>query len=178
VQLITENHFTHEDWTKLNPSSIIGAIHELTYYFLYTPIGGAQKCYALHLGTGKLISVDVQGSAFYTDMLTDRLYVVNGNNIIALFSGATYRTGVWRSKVAVLQKQTGFAWLGIESTFSAPITVRWYGDGALVYTATVTSRTPVRLPAGRYLEHEIEIETTARWNKLTFASSTAELQGV
>ena len=182
VQLITENHFTHEDWQELNPSTIIGAIHELTYYFMYGT-GTGQKCYALHMGTGKLISVDVQGSAFFTDILTDRLYVAKANDIIALFNGSAYRTGVWRSKIAVLQAQAGFAWLGIESDFKVndvltPISVRWYGDGALIYTATVTSRTPVRLPAGRYLEHEIEISTTARWNKLTFASSTAELQKV
>jgi hypothetical protein len=178
VVVITENHFTHGDWTALNPSGIIGAIFESTYYFLCTPDGQPQKCYALHTGTGKLTTVGVQGSALYTDLLTDRLYIANGTSINALFAGTTYRTGRWRSKVAVLGQQTGFAWLTIESNFTAPITVRWYGDGALVYTATVTSRAPIRLPAGRYLEHEIEIETTARWNKLTFASSTAELQGV
>lgn len=177
VQLITENHFTHEDWTAMNPSSIIGAIHELTYYFLAT-IGSTQRCYALHMGTGKLTTLDVTGSAFYTDLLTDRLYVARGRSIVALFAGPGYRTGTWRSKIHVSPKQDGFAWLAIESDFSADITVKWYGDRALVYTATVTSRTPVRLPAGRYLEHEIEVVTTARWNKLTIASSTGELQSI
>lgn len=176
VQLITDNHFTHEDWTKLNPSSIVGEIHEFTYYFMYD--NGTRGCYALHMGTGKLTTVDVVGTAFYADMLTDRLYVVNGNTIKALFSDSTYRTAKWRSKVAVLGQQTAFAWLVIESNFEAPITVRWYGDGALVHTKVVTSRAPVRLPDGKYLEHEIEVESTARWNKLTFASSTQELQGI
>ena len=176
VQLITENHFTHEDWTKLNPASIVGEIHEFTYYFMYN--NGAQGCYALHIGTGKLTTVDVVGAAFYADMLTDRLYAVNGNTIRALFADTTYRTAKWRSKVAVLGQQTAFAWLSIESNFEAPITVRWYGDGSLIYTVAVTSRAPVRLPDGKFLEHEIEVESTARWNKLTFASSTAELQSV
>lgn len=178
IQLVTGKHFAHEDWVKLNPSSIIGAIHEGTYFFLYTPASGVQGCYALHMETGKLTTVDVQGSAFHTDMLTDRLYVVTGNSIKALFAGTTYRTGLWRSKIAVLPMQAGFAWLGIESDFTAPVTVRWYGDGALVYTVAVTSRTPVRLPVGKYLEHQIEIESTARWNSLTMASSTAELQSI
>ncbi|MFZ2328786.1 MAG: hypothetical protein WAW73_17855, partial [Rhodoferax sp.] len=178
VQLVTGKHFTHEDWQKLNPSTIIGAIHEGTYFFLYTPASGVQGCYALHMESGKLISLDVQGSAFYTDMLTDRLYVVTGNSIKALFAGTTYRTGTWRSKIIVLSQQAAFAWLVVESDFTAPVTVRWYGDGSLRHTKVLTSRAPVRLPDGKYLEHQIEIESTERWNALTMASSTDELKSV
>lgn len=178
IQVVTVQHFTHEDWKKLNPASIIGAIHESTYFFLYTPASGVQACYALHMETGKLTTVDVQGSAFHVDLLTDQLYVVAGNTIKALFAGSTYRTGVWRSKVIVLAKQSAFAWLTVESDYAAPITVRWYGDGVLRHTAVLTSRDPVRLPCGKFLEHEIEIESTERWNALTMASSTAELQGI
>jgi hypothetical protein len=178
VKVLTEGrHFTREDWQKLKPESMVGAYHEHTYYFLYDT-GTAAGCHALHLGTAKLTELTLSGSAFYTDKRTDRLYVAQGTNIVACFAGNTYRTGVWRSKVSVMPAQTGFAWLTVESDFSAPVTVRWYGDGALVHTATVNSRTPVRLPVGRYLEHEIEVESAARWNSLTMASSTAELQGV
>ncbi len=178
VQLVTGKHFTHEDWRKLNPASIIGAIHEGAYFFLYTPASGVQGCYALHMETGKLTTVDVQGSAFHTDMLTDRLYVVTGNSIKALFAGTTYRTGLWRSKIIRLNSQAAFAWLVVESDFAAPVTVRWYGDGALRHTVALTSREPVRLPDGKYLEHQIEIESTERWNALTMASSTDELKSI
>ena len=37
---------------------------------------------------------------------------------------------------------------------------------------------PVRLPAGRWKEWEIEIETTARVTEVVIASSTQELQAV
>jgi hypothetical protein len=56
--------------------------------------------------------------------------------------------------------------------------VRWYGDGVLRHTATISSIDPVRLPAGRWLEHEIEIESASRVTKVLLASSTQELQGV
>lgn len=178
VQLLTESHFTHEDWQKLNPSTIIGGFHENTYFFMCTPVSGPQVCYSLHVPTGKLTTLDVQGSAFYTDILTDRLYVANGTVIIALFAGTRHRTGVWRSKKIVVPSQAAFAWMVIESDFEAPVTVRWYGDGVLLHTKSVASREPVRLPAGRYLEHEIEVESAARWNRLTMASSTDELKQV
>lgn len=175
VKLLTANHFTVEDWRLLKPDSIIGAYHELTYYFMWnnTVTSG---CYALHLETGKLTTLEVTGSTFYTDTLTDRLYTAQGTSVVALFSGETYRTGKWRSKIAVLPSYASFAWLTVESDFNYPVTVKWYGDGVLRHTAVVTSRTPVRLPAGRYLEHEIEVTSQGRWNALTMASSTAEFQ--
>lgn len=175
VRLITANHFTTEDWRLLKPESIIGAYHELTYYFMWnnTVTSG---CYALHLETGKLTTLELTGSAFYTDTLTDRLYTAQGTSVVALFAGATYRTGKWRSKVVVLPSHMSFAWLTVESDFAHAVTVKWYGDGVLRHTAVLTSRAPVRLPAGRYLEHEIEVTSQGRWNALTMASSTAELQ--
>ena len=41
-----------------------------------------------------------------------------------------------------------------------------------------TDGEPQRLPIGRWLEHEIEVEGAARVTKLTLASATAELKGV
>jgi hypothetical protein len=175
VRLLTANHFTREDWQALDPSSMVGAYHEQTYYFLH---GGAiPGCYAFHAETGKLTTVGVSGSAFYSDRRTDTLFAVSGTSISALFSGATHRTGLWRSKLIVIPRQLPMAWLVVESDFTeGPVTVRWYGDGALRHTVTLTSRTPVRLPPGRYIEHALEIESQSRWNAITIASSTEELQ--
>lgn len=177
VQLITENLVTREDWQTILPTSSIGAYHEKTYYMLWNN-GTIAGCYALHLDSGKLTTLDVTGSAFYTDVLSDRLYAAQGLNIVAVFGGTAARTGTWRSKIFVLPKQAGFAWLTIESTFTSPITVNWYAEGVLRHTVAVSSRTPVRLPAGQYLEHEIEVVSQARWSSLSIASSTAELQKV
>jgi hypothetical protein len=176
VRLLTANHFTREDWQALDPSSMVGAYHEQTYYFLHG--GSTPGCYAFHAETGKLTTVGVSGSAFYSDRRTDTLYAVSGTSISALFSGAAHRTGLWRSKLVVGIKWVSYAWLTVESNFSAPVTVRLYGDGALIHTVDLTSRTPVRLPSNMYLEAELEIESTARWNAITIASSTLELQAV
>lgn len=177
VQLITENIFFREDWQAIVPASIIGGYHEGTYYMMWNS-GAASGCYALNLDTLKLTTLELAGSTFYTDALTDRLYTGQGFNVVAVFGGTGRRTGRWRSKIAVMPKPSGFAWLTVESDFSAPITVNWYADGALRHTVPLTSRTPVRLPLGDYLEHEVEIITTARWNSLTMASSTAELKQI
>lgn len=175
VQLVTADHFTREDWQRLAPASMVAAYHERSYYFLWDN-GTTKGCYALHLDSGRLTTLDLRGSALYVDPISDTLYAARGTSIYACFAAPTYRTATWRSKRFVLPQQAGFAWLTVESDFSAPVEVRWYGDGVLSHTATVASRAPVRLPAGRYLEHEIEVLSSARWSSLTIASSTAELQ--
>lgn len=174
IRVITLDIFNRTDWRALNPSSLVCAYHDGVVYFY----GSTSVLYALNIEAGKLTTVSsVSPTALYVDNITDRIYAASGSTVYALFSAPTFRTGDWKSKRFVLPTATGFAWLVIESDFSAPITVKWYGDGSLVHTATVSSRAPVRLPAGEYQEHEIEITSTARWNSLTVASSTSELQG-
>jgi hypothetical protein len=108
------------------------------------------------------------------------MYLAYGTSITALFGGATRRTGKWKSGKATLPKQSSFAWLKVmgDQTPSAPVTVRWTRDGGTPYTVAVTSIQPVRLPAGIYLEHEIEVESQARITSLVMTSSTQELQAI
>lgn len=174
IQVITQGIANREEWQALDPSSLVCAFHDGVVY-LHSSTG----TYTFNIATGKLSTVTLgEATTLYVDNITDKLYAAYGANVMSLFTSATKRTAVWKSKVFVLPKPAGFAWLTIESDFSAPLTVKWYGDGVLRHTATVSSRLPVRLPAGEFLEHEIEISGTARWNSLTIASSTAELQAV
>lgn len=174
IQVITQGIANREEWQALDPSSLVCAFHDGVVY-LHASTG----TYTFNVLTGKLSTVTLGAvTTLYVDNITDKLYAASGTSVVSLFTSATKRTAVWKSKVFVLPKPASFAWLTIESDFSTPLTVKWYGDGVLRYTATVSSRLPVRLPAGEFLEHEIEISGTARWNSLTIASSTAELQVV
>lgn len=175
VQLLTMDHFTRADWQLRVPEFMFCAYHEGTVYIYGGAIEGAS---AFHLETKKLTALEATASAVYVDQLTDQIYIASGNTISAVFASPAPRTALWRSKLAVQPRQTGFAWLAVESDFSAPVLVRWYGDGVLRHTASVSSRIPVRLPAGCYLEHEVEIESSARVTRVTLTSSTAELQSV
>lgn len=175
VSVITAAHFSRTDWQALAPTTMRCAYHDGVVYFVAT---GMTKAYALDPSTGKLGTVDVAPTAFCSDLKTDRIYGASGTAVTGLFAGTALRTAKWRSKIVVTPMQAGMAWVVAESDFAAPITVRWYGDGVLRHTATLASRSPVRLPFGRYLEHEIEVEAATRWNSLTVAGSTAELQGV
>ena len=176
VQVLTAGKFTRTDWQIAVGASTIFCAYSEGNVFVYGFSGG--EIFYLNLASGKIgqVTFAQNYSAVYVDRTTDAIYGANGTNVYELFSSGK-RTGIWKSKLQVMPSQTGFAWLAVESDFSdGPATVRWYGDGVLRYTATVANRTPVRLPAGRWLEHEVEVESASWLNKVTLASSGDELR--
>ena len=172
VQLITGTLFSREDWQALDPASITASTHEGVYYFTT-----AKGTYALDTLAQKLVTVDVTWSAVHKDVVTDHLYAVRGDKVVKLFDGGR-RTGTWRSNLNKVQAQTPMAWLQVDGdqTPAAPVTVRWFGDGVLRYTATVTGIEPRRMPPGRWLEHELEIESPARVTRVLLASTIEEIK--
>ena len=178
VELITGDLFAREDWQALTPSSMFAAMHEGVYYFWYagTYQGVTGGCFALDTVAKKLCRMaDMTATAVFEDILTDALFYVSGTAIKRAFA-TSRRTGAWRSGILILPSYTGFAWLQVDHDLAGTVTVQWYGDGTIRHTAIVSNNTPVRLPAGKYLEHEVVITSTARVTKVLLASSLAELQ--
>lgn len=176
VKVVSDGLFAREDWQKLNPTTMFAASHENIYYLWYTGAGGG--CLTFDLSTKKLGRIDLPATAAFTDKLSDTMYVANGTALSAVFGGTTRRTGRWESARLTLPLQTPMAWLAVhgEQSLTDPVTVRWYGDGVLRHTATFTNLNPQRLPPGRWLEHEIEVESRARVTRVVMAGSTQELQ--
>lgn len=111
----------------------------------------------------------------YTDLKTDTMYTVDGTRIIPVFD-STPTTGLWRSKKIVLRDHPPFAWLRVNGPFTYPVTVRIYADGVLWHTAPpISTREPVRLPAGRAKHWELEVESRGDVTSVVMASHTEEL---
>ena len=175
VQVLTLGLMAQEEWKKFDLANTFAAFHEGVYYITSV---GAPYCIGLDLIAKKIVSLDAFGSTFFLDKFNDRLYAASGTGIKALFAALTRRTATYKTGVFNIAKQQPFAWLQVFSDFSASVIVKWYGDGVLRHTATVTSVAPVRLPPGRYLEHQIEIVSAAIVTSVVFAGSTLELQSV
>lgn len=178
VKVVSQGLYTREDWQALTPSSMFAVEHEGVYYLFYN--NGAKGCLAFDMASKKLGRVDLQADAAYSEIASDTLYVTSGTSVLATFSASTRRTGKWKSKKMTMPAQSGMAWLKVygDQSADAPVTLKWYGDGVLRHTATVTSTAPQRLPTGRWLEHEIEIESTARVTRVVMAGDTQELQSL
>lgn len=113
-------------------------------------------------------------TAMYTDLRTDTLYKVVGTGVLPQFSAsaltATYKTGR-----VVLDSHPLFSWLRLEGPVTSAV-VKLYGNGVLFHTtSTITGNTPVRIPARRFREWEIEAVSAGRITDITLASSSAEL---
>lgn len=178
VKVVSQGLFTREDWQVLVPSSMFAMEHEGVYYLFYN--NGTKGCLAFDLASKKLGRVALQADASYTELVSDTLFVASGTSILAAFGGTTRRTGRWKSKRMTMPAQAGMAWLKVygDQTPGAPVTLRLYGDGALVHTATVSNINPQRLPPGRWLEFEVDVESQSRVTRVVIAGSTQELQAV
>lgn len=175
VEVITSKHFLLEGWRALVPSTMITAFHDGILYFQHGS-GASAVCYAMHMVSGMLVTIDIKASAFFVDRLTDTLYYASGTKIYSAFSGATRRTGKWRSKIFTHRHIESYAWLAIESGFESAITAKIYGDSnALVDTLSVTTIDPVRIAISANAEWQVEIETAALMSSFVMSTSTEEL---
>lgn len=199
---MTSSLYTRAEWEALTPSGMLCAEMDGVVYFTQP---GLSRTGALHVGSGKLVRMDLDPTAFYSDHSTGRLYAAlepadeeTVAKAVLVQDAVTVRTAKWRSKRIVLAKETGFAWLAVEGEHSVanPLYVDVYayyvdpdtgnehidlletevGDG--VYSAVVVDTRPVRITTGRYKDFEVEIKGKCRITSVALASSTAELQGV
>lgn len=186
VQVVTTGLFTREEWQKLDPKSMFASQHENIYYLWH---GGSEPgCLTFDLSSKKLGRLDLTATAAFNDQLTDTLYVVSGTQILAVYGGTSRRTGLWKSKRITMPQQQGMAWIKVygdqhpadpaNDVLAKPVTVRLYGDGQLAHEAIFHNLTPQRLPSGRWLEFEVEVESQARVTAVMLASSTQELQSI
>ena len=208
VNVITEGLISPEQWrADYYPSSLRGFLWEGRYVGLYTsgsnyggfifdPRGEQQNTLTTLTQTA---STDVTGG--FTNPDDNELYFIvetGAGPRIEKFQGATSnKTLTWKSREFVPPKPTsmGFAKVVAEAY---PATLKIYGDGSLIYHATlaasgssytVTGTSPsfssttisepvVRLPASLNSSYSIEVESNKVVNEVCIAESIDELKGV
>lgn len=178
VQCITGQLITREDWQLMNPASMFAAEHEGVVYLFYAGAGGG--CLVYDAESKKMGHVELRASAVWVDRFNDLMYVANDGQVLQCFGEASKRVGVWKTGIRTMPQQGALAWVKAygAQTEEAPAIVRLWGDGVLRHTATLTSLEPKRLPAGRWLEYEIEIESAARLDRVVLCTTTQELRSV
>ena len=208
VNVITEGLISPEQWrADYYPSSLRGFLWEGRYVGLYTsgsnyggfifdPRGEQQNTLTTLTQTA---STDVTGG--FTNPDDNELYLVvetGAGPRIEKFQGVTSsKTLTWKSREFVPPKPTsmGFAKVVAEAY---PVTLKIYGDGSLIYHATlaasgsaytITGTSPsfssttisepvVRLPASLNSSYSMEVQSTKVINEICIAESIDELKGV
>lgn len=200
VKVLTQRSYSIADWRALKPETIFGVEHDGTYFAFYDT-GTVKSCLAFDLVSTSISTLPIAASAAFVDRVIDTMYVAQGTSILGVFQGNGKRTGIWRSMRFRLAQQAPMAWLAVDMDVATRATIRLFVDGGSTpWTTIVTPSTtldgsvswgsnvrvlpaatagrPMRIPPGRFLDWQIEVEATEIVRTVMIASTTEELKGI
>jgi hypothetical protein len=203
VQNLTANLFTRNQWQALNPSSMLGVVHDDIYFLFYEPVYGSGRLaggYAIDAkpdGFG-IIQLSAHATAAHVDPLTDALHLVldlvdepmspyllaastapdpDGATIYQ-FDGddgelMVYR---WRGKLNLLPWPICFQMFKAQAADFDNLVLRLYADGELFFEEPITSASADTLPMlDDYREFEIELIGTSTVRRMQVVEDVAEI---
>ena len=198
---ITEGLITPEQWqSDYYPSTITGFYWQGRYVGFYnTGSGFGGFIFDPRQGTNALVNLDaaalIRGG--FTDPDDNELYLIIGNKIKKFQGSSTNLTYNWKSKEFPMARHTSMGFAKVDAE-AYPVTLKVYGDGSVIYNATistsgsvfsVTGTTPsfsatsitepvVRLPASVHKTFAFEVETAKVVNEVCLGESIVELKEV
>ena len=201
VKVVTEGLISPDQWqSSYYPSTIKGFLWKGRYVgFYYT--GSAYGGFIFDTRGGEPTFTTLSESnavpGGFTDPDDNELYIIIDDDIKKFQGSATNETFTWKSKEFVTPKpiSMGFAKVDAEAF---PVTLKVYGDGSVIYNATistsgsvysVTGTTPsfsattinepvVRLPASVHKTFAIEVSSAKTVNEICIGESIDELRGI
>jgi hypothetical protein len=158
TNIVTQNHYTRDQWQALGPDSMIGCVHDGRYIGWMT--SGAIIFDFKEQG-GRLTTTDQTATGVHDDLENDELYLIQGTNITEWRGSATHLTALWKSKEYQTIRDPLFNTAIVIADSYSSLIFRIYSDGVLVHTYTVLNNNAFRIPKlARSQRWSIEIETT------------------
>lgn len=166
---LTGGILNRSDWQAMVPSTIIGEQQEGLYFGSYT-VGGVTKGFIINPARPDgIIFLSAGYAAMHRDDIQDALFVLSTTNVQKWDAADTFMTATFTTKVHRLPNSTSFSCAKLVAD-SFGQTVRFYADGALKFTKTVTNGKPFRLPIGfRGQDWQSSIDTTVPVQALLMA---------
>lgn len=169
---LTQGLLSRDQWQAYTPSSMIFREYNNKIYVSHS---AGSLIFDFTGESASFVTTNLIFTAGFYDALTDNLYYVNGGNILKWNTGSNL-TYTWRSKLFTIPDPINFSFGQVEAS-AYPITAKFYAEGTLRHTQTVTSREPFRLPSGfKSKDWEFEIEGTAEVFHVAMATNINELR--
>jgi hypothetical protein len=128
-----------------------------TEYTLGPVANSASRILQLGMGVNNRLQfkVQAQASAAFSDLSTDRIFLVASTTVQAKEDGPA-REAIWRSKTYQPPEQPSPGWGRVEGDY--PVQVRLIGDGEVRYTTPpILDAEPFRFPSLRCREWALEV---------------------
>jgi hypothetical protein len=184
AKTITKHLYTDSQWTALNPQNLIGFYWQGKYYGFFS---GTKTgiIIAIEEDLPYVVDITLTNNAVSGFLSADdnALYLLTvtdgGAYAIEKWEGAaTKATMTWKSG-EIYTSPTNFGCaqiVGADFGAAGSISFKWYADGVLKNTTTVTDESSFRLPAG-FLSgcHEVEVQTSVDFDWILIGHSPREL---
>lgn len=196
VEIITKDVFDYEQWTALNPASIIGAVHDDFYYFWYERASGQKGGYILDLrndGFG-LVELDFHVTSLYLEGENDFLqftpdssvYPINGavvstaQNYVGTweFPGADPRPRSWTREGILLPRIATFQLCRVYADDYDDISITVGSEQGAAFSGPVTSARPFIITPRPGREWLMSVEGTSRARSLELVENAIEISPV
>lgn len=172
---ITKELMTREQWQSLKPESILGVIDEGRYIGFYDN-GSEQGSFIIdpQNPSATLSFTSVHANAVFRDKLTDQLYLVQNDQLVAWDGEATLEYK-WKSKLFITEVLSNFSSLRVFA--DKPVMVKVWGENVLRYASTLSPGAIARLPSGYMARRwQIELQGDAEIEQMDMATNVMELR--
>ena len=171
-KILSEGVFARYHWNLIKPGSIKAYTHDNQYYAFYDT-GTEQGGFVYDMRSNSFTVHDMYADAGYSDLQTDTLYTVTGNNISKWGEGDVKKY-TWRSKVHLTSSNISMSCFRVDAE-AYPVTFTLWKDGEVHHTQEVLEDKIYRLPSGLGREWDFQVETTAEVFAVQLAQSPSEL---
>ena len=170
--VVTQSMFDKYTWQALNPSDLVGLKYENQYVgFFNTSSGNGGFILDTIAKTWNFHNMYATGG--YNDLKNDSLYVIVGNKLHKWDSG-TALSYIWKSKKFTMPEPKSFACYRVEAE-AYPVTFKFYKDGTLAHTESVTDGRLKRLPSGLATTFEFQLEGNVEVYNVQIAQTPMEV---
>jgi len=174
---ITEGYFSQDEWRALNPSSMMGVIHDNAYYCFYSAVDGTQAGFILdpRYTDDGIVRIGTYATAAFSDALSDQLLLVVNNEVVVFDRGVngSYR---WRGKRFEEVVPLTFTAARVIARSYNDLTFTLFLNGKKFHSARVRSREPFRLPGGRRVfTWQVELSGTDAVTSFELGESVEDL---
>ncbi len=178
LSLVTDAYFSREEWQALSPSSIVAYVHDDRYYGFYDNGTPGGFVFDPRQGGNGLTFLSEVFTAGYSDPKTDTLYLVADDGELYAWDdlAAAKIPYDWRGKLHRLPRAGNFRAFQVRADSYTNLTFRFYSNGTLLHTQTVTSEAEKVMPPNTSTRLEMRITGTDRLWQLQVAEEVEELQ--
>ncbi len=175
AQLLTEEYFRRDDWQLVQPSTMVGEVHDKRYIGF---ADGRNIVFDFDEGASALVRTTVNASGVWSDLELDELFIIVGNKIQKWRGGSANLPVRWKSFERRYDRQISFSTIKLEGGGNSPKpSLNIYANNVSVQTLTFPDDDARRIPNLRNEKFwALEVLTLHEVNEIAMATSVAEIR--